>query len=250
VLLDDGRLVLVVPDMRYTFDVHRHQTTVGQMLEAHDLEASRPSVRAVYDNFSTVAKNPSHDAWQGLIPGEESRYHDLNHVLEQVARVRDGEYVDCHVWTFTPLSFVEQTLALCELGVCEFVPESWEPTPPNDIEFVVVLRRLRRGMSHDERLEERRKAERFVPVADRFRGTARPEIFELSEVREELLALDANSKQIIADLRRDIGVLLHELNAIKSSERWRVGGLIASPATRVARAVRPLRRRFQRSSEP
>lgn len=30
VLLNDGRLVLVVPDMRYTFDIHRHQTTSGR----------------------------------------------------------------------------------------------------------------------------------------------------------------------------------------------------------------------------
>lgn len=167
-----------------------------------------------------------------------------------MARVRDGEYVDCQVWTFTPVSFLEQILALCELGVCDLVPEGGEPTRTDDIEFVMVLRRPPRGSSHDERLEAWRQAEGLIPTAAVFRGTARPEIIELSEVRDELAALHDNSEEVITDLRRDIGVLLHEVNAIKNSERWRIGGLIASPATRLARAVRRLGSRFRTTTQP
>src|SRR4051794_725388 len=34
-VVDDGKLVLVVPDKRYCFDVHRPPTTVGQMIAAN-----------------------------------------------------------------------------------------------------------------------------------------------------------------------------------------------------------------------
>ncbi len=54
VVVDGGSLVLVVPDRRYCFDVHRPPTSVGAMLEAHLLGAVRPGVRAVYDNYSRV----------------------------------------------------------------------------------------------------------------------------------------------------------------------------------------------------
>ena len=54
IAVDDGVLALIVPDQRYTFDVHRPLTTVGQMLQANHDRDDRPSVRAVYDHFSAT----------------------------------------------------------------------------------------------------------------------------------------------------------------------------------------------------
>ena len=49
---DGGLLLLVVPDRRFTFDILRPATTVGQMLHAHEVKDLRPSVRAVYDQLA------------------------------------------------------------------------------------------------------------------------------------------------------------------------------------------------------
>jgi len=149
-LVDGGQLLLVVPDRRFTFDILRPSTTVGQMLQAHELRETVPSVRAVYDMFRTIVTVGARDAWEGTVPSQEDRIHDLAGTMHQVQRARDGEYVDCHVWTFTPASFVEQINELGRLEMCDFVVETIVATPQNDIEFNVVLRRLPRGLRGDE----------------------------------------------------------------------------------------------------
>jgi len=81
VTVDDGLLVLVVPDRRYCFDVHRPGTTVGQMLLEHELGVTVPSVRAVYDGKrSHAGRFPAALAWQGEPPGYDSRQWSLDEV--------------------------------------------------------------------------------------------------------------------------------------------------------------------------
>ena len=63
VTTDGAAVVLMVPDRRFTFDIHRQQTTVGQLLEAHGMRPSSPSIRAVYDHFASAAKIEPAQAW-------------------------------------------------------------------------------------------------------------------------------------------------------------------------------------------
>ena len=143
---DDGRLVLAVPDKRYCFDVHRPPTTVGQMVDAHAGGNQRPSVSAVYDYFSSVVDADSRKLWRGRMPTFGNRIHSLDEARHQVERTLAGEYVDCHVWLFTPESFLRQMHELRVTGRSEWVVERMEPTPRRDLEFRVVMRRVPRGM--------------------------------------------------------------------------------------------------------
>ena len=144
-LADGGALVLVVPDTRYTFDRYRSPTTVGQMLQAHHQQDVAPSVRAVYDHLRSASIISAKDAWAGIDPGcEASRIHDLDYVTDQVELARDGQYIDSHVWTFRPSTFIEQINELGRLDLCEFVVEKVLNTRPNQLEFYAVLRRLPR----------------------------------------------------------------------------------------------------------
>ncbi len=141
---DDGALVLAVPDKRYTFDLHRPPTTVGQMLEAHLNQDDRPSVRAVYDHFSAAVGYNHVDLWRGVTTSYSARVHSLQEAVDNVARTRDGEYVDCHVWLFTPETFLHQMRELRLLGHSAWYVEEIVATPRDDIEFRARLRRIPR----------------------------------------------------------------------------------------------------------
>jgi SAM-dependent methyltransferase len=165
-LVDDGRLVLVVPDRRYSFDARRPRTTVGQMLQAFEAKDQRPSVRAVYDHLSEAVSLSAHEAWIGVPPTPDRRVHDRELVRETVRNHREStEYIDCHVWLFTPREFVEQLAELSDLGLLDFVVEELVPTAPYDLEFYVTLRRIPRGGSPTETDALRRAGFRAPPDA-------------------------------------------------------------------------------------
>jgi hypothetical protein len=141
---DDGALVLALPDKRYTADLHRPPTTVGQMLEAHLDQDERPSVRAVYDHFSSKVAYDMVDLWRGNTTGYDAREYTLQDATRQVERTRDGEHVDCHVWLYTPDSFLQQMRELRLLGRSSWYVEELVATQRDDNEFRVRMRRIPR----------------------------------------------------------------------------------------------------------
>ena len=202
------------------------------MLQAHDLGETRPSVRAVYDMFRTAITVGAGDAWKGEVPGQEARMHDLAGTMRQVQRARDGEYVDCHVWMFTPASFVEQIAELGHLELCDFVVETIVSTAENDLEFYAVLRRLPRGLTRDE-LGAARAA--GLLAFSKTHQVAEPVQAEAERLSAGIAALHAEfDEQILAATQR-AKELEDELMQVKASERWRLGGLAAVPGSAVKR---------------
>ncbi len=146
ILADDGALVLAIPDRRFTFDALRPPTTVGQMLQAHNDRDTRPSIRAVYDYFRTVVEAPVNEMWEGKQVTTADRLHDLTGTMNQVRlSSEEKRYVDCHVWLFTPASFVEQLTELGLMGLLDFTIQQIVPTAYNELEFYVSLKRVPRG---------------------------------------------------------------------------------------------------------
>ena len=142
---DGAALVLAVPDRRYCFDLHRPGTSLGQVLQAHELGEMVPSVRAVYDHNRNLTPVRPEEIWAGQRVGYERRTHTLEAVQAKVARARSGDYVDSHVWLFTPGAFLEQIIELRTLGLSEWRVEQFQTTRSNSHEFYAVLRRLPRG---------------------------------------------------------------------------------------------------------
>ena len=152
VLVDDGRLLLVIPDRRYSFDALRPRTTVGQLLQAHETRDQRPSIRAVYDHISDAVNISPQDAWTGRVPDADARVHDRSYLDIVLRRYRDSsDYIDCHVWLFTPQEFVQQLEELAGLGQLDFVVETVVPTAPYELEFFVTLRRIPRSTPDADR---------------------------------------------------------------------------------------------------
>ena len=147
----DAELALSVPDRRFCFDVHRPATTVGQALEAHDRGDQTPSPRAVFDGHRNAVPMPAERAWAGEIPDAEDRSHTWEYTLQMLERSRRGEYVDSHVWLWSPREFVSFIDDLCHLGLVDFVVDRMLATAHNDLEFHVVLARLPAGMDAEAR---------------------------------------------------------------------------------------------------
>jgi hypothetical protein len=148
VISDGGQLVLMIPDRRFSFDARRPQTTIGQILQAHTMADTVPSERAVFDHFRSYVDVPTPDLWAGA-SGDS---YPLVFTLEKAREMRDlavgqGQYVDSHVWMFTPSVFVEQVVELGNLGLCDFIVSQVVPTRHNEVEFYASLERLPRGMA-------------------------------------------------------------------------------------------------------
>jgi SAM-dependent methyltransferase len=232
VTVDGGRLVLVVPDRRYCFDVHRPGTTVGQMLQAHELGETVPSVRAVYDYKRGHAYTKAPDIWGGRPPGYDMRIHRLDTVLEEVEKARAGEYVDAHVWAFTPGTLLEQLIELREIGVSEWIVQSYTVTKRNENEFFMVLRRLPRGGGWaPELLAGEPKPEH--PMPDWL-----VEWVELRAKKTQLQDRLRRRNKQVAKLQAEVARLREELDAAHGSRRWRVGGVVTEPVGAVRRRLR------------
>ena len=152
VLADGGLLVLAIPDRRYCFDVLRPPTTVGQMLRAHLDGDTRPSARAVFDHFSTAVDMPTVHLWEGAVPTLDDVIHGDAYAWEQVQKsLANGTYVDCHVWLFSPASFVQQLRVLGGLGLLDLTLLDVNLTQEGELEFYVTLRRVPRHLGPVDR---------------------------------------------------------------------------------------------------
>lgn len=198
-LRDGGALVLAIPDRRYSFDAYRPQTTVGQMLQAHHQGDVVPSVRAVYDALHSASSISVFDAWSGEGQGlEKSRIHSQHEVMPLVEEAKRGQYIDTHVWTFRPSTFIEQINELGQLGLCDFVVERVRNTRHNQLEFFAVLRRLPRHRTpeQDEALRAAAKHRTNDEPKPR-KGQATP--MDLSESERRLIQ---RKRDIAAKVRR------------------------------------------------
>ena len=231
VLADDGELVLAIPDRRFCFDARRQATSVGQMIHAHDLRSTVPSVRAVFDHFREAVSVTSAGLWRGATVDESARIHGLEQTLELTEQARSGQYIDCHVWTFTPESFCAQVLELGRLELTDIVLHHLVPTSPDELEFYAILRRLPRGLDRVEaqaRVETGGAAVAALASPESLRAATGHGVDE-DELRAQAEALTSASARCME--------LEAELAAVKTSERWRVGGTLVGPAARLLAAL-------------
>ena len=140
VLAPGGLLGLAIPDRRFTFDLLRPESTLGEMVEAHLTGYVRPSIRQVFDSYERTRPVDIAQAWAedltrtlGPIPAK------LQSAFALVRDLQAGRYIDSHCWVFTPASFLAMLEAMQALGWCGYRIEAFHPTDPGDHEFHVRL---------------------------------------------------------------------------------------------------------------
>ena len=225
IAVDDGALALIVPDQRYTFDVHRPLTTVGQMLQAHQDGDQRPSVRAVYDHYSATVAYNGQEAWRGSAPTFDAPAHPWWQAAEEVERSLGGDYVDCHVWLFTPESFLRQMRELRRGGHSTWYVEKILPTRPDDLEFSAILRRVPRDA--DSRMD---------PEAEIVSALEKPESVLVQDVQQQLQHATATIEMLEKQVRQQARRLARQRTRIEEqdtelSRRRRPLGRIIRPGT-------------------
>ncbi len=153
VLKPGGRLCLVVPDRRLTFDVRRRRSDLAEVVEAHLLHLRRPSVRAIFDYFSRSIEVDTAALWRGSKAYDENIPSNLAQGWAHARRAaRTDEYVDTHCWVFSDADFVDLMGQLMRLDLLDYRFAGFEPSPVGELEFFAVLERLDPGLSPADRL--------------------------------------------------------------------------------------------------
>jgi hypothetical protein len=130
-----------VPDRRFTFDLLRPVSTLGEVVEAHLLGYRRPSIRQVFESYARTRPVDSGEAWRAdLTRSLQPVPAKLLSAFEMVKGLaQDGRYIDSHCWVFTPASFLDTLEAMLALGWFGYRIEAFFPTEPGAIEFQVRL---------------------------------------------------------------------------------------------------------------
>ena len=143
VLRPGGFVFLVVPDKRFTFDFQRPTTTFGEMLESFLLDKRMPSVKDVFDHYSSAVMIDGSRVWNGVLGREElvplaSNKDALKYAYEVH---NDRAYHDVHISIFTPLSFFSIVERIIETQLVMLEVIEFKDTSINDIEFFVGLKK-------------------------------------------------------------------------------------------------------------
>jgi Methyltransferase domain len=141
----DGTLGLAVPDRRYTFDIYRPSSGLGEMIEAHLRGYRRPSLRQVFESAAFSRNSPDTEAWRPDHRGAASLPQEVLQRLPEVYQwmkndiASSSRYIDAHCWVFTPASFLDTAEALTRIGCFPFRIAGFFPTEAGSIEFHVRL---------------------------------------------------------------------------------------------------------------
>jgi hypothetical protein len=135
-----GVLFCVVPDGRFTFDIHRPLSTLGKILQDHFDGWERPSFRDVFDATYYSDNINAADVWDGKVATNVQYHNNFNSAWEKALHGR-STYVDCHCNIFTSRSFAQIISALATLNLIPFDVEEVGDTERYWIDFHSILRK-------------------------------------------------------------------------------------------------------------
>ncbi len=206
-----GRLLLVVPDKRYTFDYIRATSTLSDLVECWVRGCRSPTPKHVFDYHAGAAEVDKLAAWRGrLEPSALARFCSRQDAL-QISKTsfEDCMYVDSHCWVFTPASFLELCADLVELGLLHWKLVFFADTRPDDEDFGVVLQRLAPGENISEVVASFRQAMPKPPDAEA----------EIAQLKNEIRQFQASRSWRYTAALRSIGRMLRRSDSAFSP--WR-----------------------------
>ena len=212
VLRPRGILSLVIPDKRFTFDMNRRTTEIGDLVDAYLRRLRTPSFKQAYDFISKeitetvdlAAVWAGTKTYAGVV---RSDLPDPDVAALQLCRTIESsdQYVDVHCSVFTPESFLNLYEKLARLGLIEFEVAHFVPTEIDQLEFHVSLRRTDGTLDSDSAMELQlasvRQARRLTAsgVAGISSSVTMPATMEVSDRERSMITA---KRRIMGTIRR------------------------------------------------
>lgn len=138
-----GFYFLMVPDKRFCFDHFIPETTVADILCAHEEKRTVHSLASVVEHHSLTTHNDAGRHWKGdhADPDYQERIVPRARAAVDKYRNSNGRYLDVHAWQFTPSTFRSIISILTELGLSPLRALRVYETPKNRFEFTAILQK-------------------------------------------------------------------------------------------------------------
>ena len=138
-----GRLILVIPDKRFTFDIFRRTSAFEEVQQAYEERRRRPGLRCIVDHFANVVEADAWSLWDDYSISRQFKFCvGPDRLVRVTNRFQEGHYIDVHCWVFTPWSFVDLLGRIVEASDLAFDLSHLMTTQSHDLEFYVQLTRV------------------------------------------------------------------------------------------------------------
>lgn len=136
-----GRYFLAIPDKRFCFDHFIPESTVADIIEAHEQKHRVHSLANIVRQVGLSTHNgaPRHWAADHADAGYREGIPDRLRKALKVYQSANGRYIDVHAWRFTPKSFRQICELLFEAGLSPLEPVRVYDTPRPTPEFTAIL---------------------------------------------------------------------------------------------------------------
>jgi SAM-dependent methyltransferase len=135
-----GRLLLIIPDKRFTFDIYRRLSSLEEISLAYQERRRIPGLRCVMDHFANAVAADTWALWDDYSLADDLKFfHGPEYLDIAYEHFHAGKYIDIHCWVFTPWSFLEVMGKLTPLFGLDFELAHFLTTQDHDLEFYVQL---------------------------------------------------------------------------------------------------------------
>jgi SAM-dependent methyltransferase len=190
-----GRVCLVVPDKRFTFDRRRRLTDLADLVDAHLRGHRCPGPLQVFAHVADAVKVDAEAAWSADFDPSGLEHCNTRTVAFGAARVAlSGKYVDVHCWVFTPRSLMTLLGQLVDLDLLPYRCAAFHETEPGSIEMLLVLERRPEPVDAREKADAEASFTARAPLAaDEPPAAAGIDEAEAQALRARVAALEADS---------------------------------------------------------
>lgn len=140
-----GHYFLLIPDKRYCFDHFLPESTIADVIAAHEEKRKAPAVKSIIEHRALTTHNDTKRHWNedhgNPYDGMSIR---ITNALREY-RAAQGAYIDVHCWYFTPERFSQVFSVLNEMGLVSLRLHRLYPTRRDSNEFWVILEKSSSG---------------------------------------------------------------------------------------------------------
>lgn len=139
ILEDDGKIIMLIPDCRYTFDYYRNPSSFANMYDVY--KNGKKSLLPVFlDAYSNkIIMNNSFKLWNSRKYLDLEKESNPQEVLDRLKNILNQEYPTTHYWTFTDFSFLKILQDLTIFNLFNFKVTEFYPTNYPKHEFGIIL---------------------------------------------------------------------------------------------------------------